>query len=136
MMATRGPRLVDPRVVVCTGRDGIPCGCRGGPVPSRGLVFGGNGRARGPPLHPPINRSVPGDEAAPRQRRSRFMSATNDALREAILGPSPSKEEILARVEAEGIQFVNLQFTDVMGIVKSVTIPARVFGHVIDGGQW
>jgi glutamine synthetase len=64
------------------------------------------------------------------------MSATSDNLREAILGPSPSKDEILARVEAEGIQFVNLQFTDVMGIVKSVTIPARVFGHVIDGGQW
>ena len=63
------------------------------------------------------------------------MSAS-DNLREAILGPSPSKDEILARVEGEGIQFVNLQFTDVMGIVKSVTIPARVFGHVIDGGQW
>ncbi|MEA2525255.1 MAG: glutamine synthetase [Thermomicrobiales bacterium] len=61
---------------------------------------------------------------------------SKDKLREAILGPAPSKDEILARVEAEGIKFVNLQFTDVMGIVKSVTIPARVFGHVIDGGQW
>src|SRR5215213_1751148 len=64
------------------------------------------------------------------------MAANDASFREAILGPSPSKEEILGRVEAEGIQFVNLQFTDVMGIVKSVTIPARVFGHVIDGGQW
>jgi glutamine synthetase len=61
---------------------------------------------------------------------------TTDKLREAILGPAPSKDDILARVETEGILFVNLQFTDVMGIVKSVTIPARVFGHVIDGGQW
>jgi glutamine synthetase len=49
---------------------------------------------------------------------------------------APTKEEILARVEEDGIQFINLQFTDVMGIVKSVTIPAGVFAHVIDGGQW
>ena len=56
--------------------------------------------------------------------------------REHILGPAPSKDEILARVEAEGVQFINLQFTDVMGIVKSVTIPAGIFGHIIDGGQW
>lgn len=50
--------------------------------------------------------------------------------------PAPTKDEILARVEEAGVQFINLQFTDVMGIVKSVTIPANVFGHVIDGGQW
>ena len=50
--------------------------------------------------------------------------------------PAPTKEEILARVENDGIQFINLQFTDVMGIVKSVTIPAGIFAHVIDGGQW
>jgi glutamine synthetase len=57
-------------------------------------------------------------------------------LREIILGPSPSKEEVLAKVEEDGIQFVNLQFTDVMGIVKSVTIPASIFEKVIDNGQW
>ena len=50
--------------------------------------------------------------------------------------PVPTKDEILARVENDGIQFINLQFTDVMGIVKSVTIPAGIFEHVIDGGQW
>jgi glutamine synthetase len=62
--------------------------------------------------------------------------ALSESAREAILGKSPSKEEILARVDAEGIKFINLQFVDVMGIVKSVTIPSSVFGHVIDGGQW
>lgn len=61
---------------------------------------------------------------------------TDDAMREKILGKGPSKEEILAKVEEDGIEFINLQFTDVMGIVKSVTIPSSVFGHVIDGGQW
>jgi len=65
------------------------------------------------------------------------MSITsNDAIRNAILGPSPSAEEILARVDAEGIQFINLQFTDVMGMVKSVTIPVSIFEHVIESGQW
>src|SRR3712207_2334697 len=60
----------------------------------------------------------------------------NGVEREAILGKSPSKEEILGRVQEEGVEFVDLQFTDVMGIVKSVTVPAGILGHIIDGGQW
>ena len=57
-------------------------------------------------------------------------------LQKQILGDSPSKEAILRRVDEEGVAFVDLQFTDVMGHVKSVTIPAGIFEHVIDGGQW
>src|SRR5215203_4071829 len=53
-----------------------------------------------------------------------------------ILGDSPSKQEVLNRVQEEGVEFVDLQFTDVMGHVKSVTIPSSIFEHVIDGGQW
>ena len=34
-----------------------------------------------------------------------------------------SKEAILRRVSDDGIEFVNLQFTDIVGLVKSVTIP-------------
>ena len=49
---------------------------------------------------------------------------------------SPSPEEILRRAEEEGVQFVNLQFTDVMGIVKMVTIPVDVLPEVIAEGQW
>ncbi|HEV2107161.1 MAG TPA: glutamine synthetase family protein, partial [Thermomicrobiales bacterium] len=55
---------------------------------------------------------------------------------EKIIGKSPSKQDILKQVEENDVKFINLQFTDVMGIVKSVTIPSAVFGHVIDGGQW
>src|SRR5690349_1993387 len=62
--------------------------------------------------------------------KERFMTSYSSGT------PAPAKDEILARVEQDGIQFINLQFTDVMGIVKSVTIPAAVFEHVIDGGQW
>jgi len=53
-------------------------------------------------------------------------------IRETILGKAPSADEILARVKVEGIRFVNLQFSDVMSMVKSVTIPARVFPHIIE----
>ena len=34
------------------------------------------------------------------------------------------------------MRFVNLQFSDVMGHVKTVTIPIQVFPHVIEDGQW
>ena len=56
--------------------------------------------------------------------------------RDAILGTSPSKEDILGKVDAEGVRFIDLQFTDVLGMVKSVTIPVALFEKVIDHGQW
>ncbi|MGA7671285.1 MAG: type I glutamate--ammonia ligase [Nitrolancea sp.] len=49
---------------------------------------------------------------------------------------SPGPEEILRRAEEEGVQFVNLQFTDVMGLVKMVTIPIEIFPNVLENGQW
>jgi glutamine synthetase len=49
---------------------------------------------------------------------------------------TPSGDEVLARCEEEGVQFVNLQFTDVMGIVKMVTIPVDILPDVIEHGQW
>ena len=64
------------------------------------------------------------------------MPETTLDLREAILGPTPTKEQILDRIEGEQIRFINLQFSDVMGIVKSVTITAKQFEHVVEGGQW
>ena len=62
--------------------------------------------------------------------RSTCVPETTVDLREAILGPTPTKEQILDRIEGEQIRFINLQFTDVMGIVKSVTIPPSIFEHV------
>jgi glutamine synthetase len=49
---------------------------------------------------------------------------------------APSGDEVLAKCEEYGVQFINLQFTDVMGIVKSVAIPIEVFPEVIENGQW
>jgi glutamine synthetase len=57
-------------------------------------------------------------------------------LHKQILGDSPSKRDVLNQVQEQGVEFVDLQFTDVMGHVKSVTIPSSIFEHVIDGGQW
>lgn len=50
--------------------------------------------------------------------------------------PDPSAAEVLAICEAQGVEFVNLQFTDIMGVVKMVTIPVEVFPDVIAHGQW
>ena len=58
------------------------------------------------------------------------------ATRMRLLGQEPSPEEIYARIAEESVEFINLQFTDVMGMVKSVTIPANVFPDVVERGQW
>jgi glutamine synthetase len=51
----------------------------------------------------------------------------------------PSRElvnSVLQRLEDEHIKFVNLQFTDVVGMVKSVTIPSSKLAECIDHGKW
>lgn len=44
--------------------------------------------------------------------------------------------DILARVEQEQIRFVDLQFTDVVGVVKNVTIPAAELPGALEDGIW
>ena len=63
-------------------------------------------------------------------------SVPDDTLNAAAdAGQLTTKEQILDRIEGEQIRFINLQFSDVMGIVKSVTIPASIFEKIIEGGQ-
>lgn len=45
-------------------------------------------------------------------------------------------EQVLQRVKDENVRFVNLQFTDINGIVKSVTIPAALLADSIEHGTW
>ncbi len=47
-----------------------------------------------------------------------------------------TKKDIARRVADEGIEFVNLQFTDIVGIVKTVTIPVRELEVALDRGIW
>jgi glutamine synthetase len=55
------------------------------------------------------------------------------------LAPSNRKEaaaDLVARVEAEHVRHIDLQYTDVIGGVKTVTIPASQLGQAINHGTW
>lgn len=43
---------------------------------------------------------------------------------------------LLEHVETRGISFINLEFSDVVGLAKSVTIPASQLGEVLRAGKW
>jgi glutamine synthetase len=45
-------------------------------------------------------------------------------------------QQLLDRVAADGVHFISLQFTDIMGAVKSVTIPAGRLAEVLERGIW
>ena len=49
---------------------------------------------------------------------------------------SARREAILARLEAEKVRFVNLEFTDVVGMAKCVTIPVEQFPDCLEHGKW
>jgi glutamine synthetase len=50
--------------------------------------------------------------------------------------PDNSAEDVLARAEQNHIRYIDLQFTDVVGVVKNLTIPARELGEAIKDGIW
>ncbi|MBN2122557.1 glutamine synthetase [Candidatus Micrarchaeota archaeon] len=46
------------------------------------------------------------------------------------------QDEILERAEKDNVDFVNLQFTDLMGTVKSLTIPVGHLQNSLEYGTW
>src|SRR5260370_41704682 len=46
------------------------------------------------------------------------------------------REQILGIIESEGVRFVNLEFTDVVGMAKCVTIPVEQFPDCLVHGKW
>lgn len=44
--------------------------------------------------------------------------------------------DVFEQIERENVRFVNLQFTDIVGMVKSVTIPAHQFQDSVEHGTW
>src|SRR5574337_1598154 len=44
--------------------------------------------------------------------------------------------DLLARVGQHQIKFIDLQFTDVVGVVKNVTIPASELPDALENGIW
>src|SRR5258708_5764256 len=51
-------------------------------------------------------------------------------------GTAEEQERLLDRVEARGVRFINLEFTDVVGMAKSVTIPAVELADCLARGKW
>jgi len=45
-------------------------------------------------------------------------------------------ERITAMIDREQVRFINLEFTDVVGVVKSVTIPVEQFSTCLSRGKW
>ena len=45
-------------------------------------------------------------------------------------------KEIIQRAAEDGIEFISLQFTDIVGVVKSVTIPISEFDDALETGVW
>ncbi len=44
--------------------------------------------------------------------------------------------DVFRLIEQEQVRFINLQFVDILGIVKSVTIPVHRFRHCVEHGEW
>lgn len=51
-------------------------------------------------------------------------------------GRSELLDEVHRRLRADDIRFLSLQFTDIVGLVKSVTIPAEQLPEVVERGHW
>lgn len=49
---------------------------------------------------------------------------------------APSVMEVESWLDEDRVEFVSLQFTDIMGIVKNVTIPKRQVGEALTNGVW
>jgi len=49
---------------------------------------------------------------------------------------SAAFERVMSTIEAKGVRFVNLEFTDVVGMAKCVTIPAEQFRDCVQHGKW
>ena len=45
-------------------------------------------------------------------------------------------KEVLSRAKSEDVKFINLQFTDIVGLVKSVSIPIERLADILDKGIW
>src|SRR5579863_10747368 len=43
------------------------------------------------------------------------------------------REEILKTADEEGVRFMRLQFTDILGVIKNVEIPRSQFEKALDG---
>ena len=65
------------------------------------------------------------------------MATTTEKATEKRSGRTePSVLELLSWVKEDRVEFVNMQFTDVMGIVKNVTMPKAELEEALTNGVW
>src|SRR5512141_1370196 len=50
--------------------------------------------------------------------------------------PIQSQDDLLAQVQQNQVMFIDLQFTDVVGMVKNVTIPVNELPDALANGIW
>src|SRR6202011_1579350 len=70
--------------------------------------------------------------------RNRNPTESPTAKTEAATGRTASQtvERTLDRLSERGIRFLDLRFVDVLGTVKSITIPAQRLPHAVRNGEW
>src|SRR5690606_40744208 len=49
---------------------------------------------------------------------------------------SPEQQEVIEKAREDEVRFINLQFTDIHGTVKSVGLPAHRLPEVLEKGSW
>jgi glutamine synthetase len=49
---------------------------------------------------------------------------------------TPSKEQVLDQAKRDNVRYVSFQFTDILGVVKNITIPFHQFENAVDHGLW
>jgi glutamine synthetase len=49
---------------------------------------------------------------------------------------SKAVQRVASLIKSNNIQFINLQFTDIMGVAKSIGIPAQLWDDVLEHGMW
>src|SRR3954447_16511629 len=73
--------------------------------------------------------------SAPQYTANRMVRRYLPAIsRESAMGYS--KDQIRDLVKEQKVEFLNLQFTDIVGIIKNVTIPVSQIEDMLDHGVW
>ncbi len=64
--------------------------------------------------------------------------SSRDALATSPTGVNQPEEvsRLLERVQTRGVRFINLEFTDVVGMAKCVTIPVDQLADTLQHGKW
>src|SRR5438034_4731951 len=72
------------------------------------------------------------------QRRKRDCGQPDEGRRSSMADRQQhnQKDKVLSIIKDRNVRFVNLEFTDVVGMAKCVTIPVEQFPDCITHGKW